>query len=129
MGVLQLLAAGRRAAEAKMLDTCTAGRPGEEETDGQGNVTTPLTPLYAGRCLVQTYEAQESNPVAGGATLTVQRYRVDVPVGAFAPAIGDVITINTAAADPNLAGRVYRVVALLHKSQATAYRLGVRELV
>lgn len=129
MGVLQLLAAGRRAAEAKMLDTCITGRPGEETTDGAGNVTVPLEPLYAGRCLVQTYEAQESNPVAGGATLTVQRYRVDVPVGSFAPAIGDVITIITAAADPNLAGRTYRVVALLHKSQATAYRLGVQELV
>lgn len=130
MGVLQALAAGRRAAEAKMLDTCTAGRPAEEdETDGEGNVTTPLTPLYAGKCLVQTYEAQETNPVSGGATLTVQRYRVDVPVGSFAPAIGDVIQITAAAADPNLVGRRYRVVALLHKSQATAYRLGVREIV
>lgn len=134
MGSLRALAAGRRAAERKMHDTCTIVRPGEESTDEDGDVTTPSTAVYGtvlepGKCNVATYEAQESNPEAGGATLTVQRYRFDVPVGSCVPAIGDVATIQTAAADPNLPGRRYRVVALLHKSKATAYRLGVEEVV
>lgn len=119
---------GRRVAEALMVDTCTITRPGTPVTDPDtGEVTVPSDSVYAGRCKVQTNEAQEANPEAGGATYTVQRYRVDVPVGAYEPAIGDVVTITAAAHDVNLVGRRYRVVALLHKSMATAYRLSVRE--
>lgn len=130
MGVLER---GRAAAARQMRDTCTIVRPGEPAADGDGKVTTPTTPVYGtdlepGRCKVQTYEAQERNPEVAGATMTVQRYRLDVPVGSCTPAIGDVATIQTAASDPNLPGRKYRVVALLHKTSATAYRLGVEEL-
>jgi hypothetical protein len=127
-------------AVAQMLDTCTIGDLGEVATDpDDGAVTTPIVPVYPdpewpddhpwkhGPCKVQTWEAQESNPEAGGAVLTVQRYAVHTPVGSFAPQIGHVVEIGTAALDPNLTGRRYRVVALLHKTLATAYRLGVLE--
>lgn len=119
---------GRVAAARQMLDTCTIGDLGDPVTDPDtGAVTTPITPLYTGPCKVQTWEAQESNPEAGGAVLTVQRYQVHIPVGSYAPQIGHVVEISTTALDPNLAGRRYRVVALLHKTLATAYRLGVLE--
>lgn len=127
-------------AESLMLDACTIGDPGEPVTDPDtGMVTTPLTARYpdpawpdehpwkTGPCKIQGLDPQELNPEAGGATLTVQRYRVDVPVGAYVPAIGDVVEVGTARLDPNLVGRRYRVVALLHKSYATAYRLAVEE--
>lgn len=132
MGALQTLAAGRRAAERLMLDRCTVVRLGEPVTVN-GNVTTPETPVYGtvaapARCRLQTYEAQESNPEAGGATFTVQRYALHVPIGSFDPKIGDVVQIRTAIADPSLVGRRYRVVALLHKTLATAQRLGVEEI-
>lgn len=131
---------GRAAAVRQMLDTCAIGELGDPVTNPDtGVVTTPLVVEYPdpdwpedhpwkhGPCKVQTWEAQESNPEAGGAVLTVQRYQVHTPVGSFAPQIGHVVEIGTAALDPNLAGRRYRVVALLHKTLATAYRLGVTE--
>ena len=113
-----------------MLDTCTVRRV-------IGTTPDPLTgadvPAYAtawtGKCRVTTYEPHERNPEVGGATVTVQRYAVHVPVGAFAPAVGQVITITAAALDPHLVGRTFRVAALLHKTAATAYRLGVEEVV
>jgi hypothetical protein len=139
MTAASTLLAGRAKAESHMLDTCTVSRLGPPVTDPvTGVVTTPPTLVYGtleapGRCKVQTYEAQESNPEAGGGTLTLQRYRVDVPVARttadYGPKIGDVVTIATAAVDPHMVGRQYRVVALLHKTLATAYRLGVEEVV
>lgn len=134
------MAPKRRRAESLMFDTCVISAPGESVTDPVTDVvTTPLVQLYPdpswpaghrwkhGPCKVQTWEAQESNPEAGGGTFTVQRYRIDVPVGSFAPDVGHVVELKTAALDPNLAGRWYRVAALLHKTMATAYRLGVSE--
>lgn len=119
---------GRRMAASVMLDACSIGILGDPVTDPDtGEVTTPLVPLYTGPAKVQTYEAYESNPEVGGAVLTVQRYQVHIPVGSYAPEIGHLVEITTAALDPNLAGRRYRVVALLHKTLATAYRLGVEE--
>jgi len=122
------LAESRADAESLMLDSCTIGVLGATVTDpNTGTTTTPVTPLYTGRCKVQGLDPQESNPEAGGATLTVQRYRVDIPVGSYAPEVGHVVEITAAALDANLMGRKYRVVALLHKTLATAYRLAVEE--
>lgn len=110
-----------------MLDTCTVSRVTGTTTDEWGNVTPVTEQVYEGRAKVNTYEPQESNPEAGGATLTVQRYSVHVPVGSFEPEVGHIVTITEAALDPHLAGNTFRVVALLHKTAATAYRLGVEE--
>lgn len=118
-----VVAAGRRLAVSRMLDLCEVSRP-----DGVADPLTglpPLLPIWGGPCEVSTYEPQESNPEAGGASLTVQRYRVKVPVGAFEPRIGDVVTITRGSQDPYLHGKEFRVVALLHKTAATSYRLGV----
>lgn len=130
MSLLSLVAAGRVAAEREMRDACTVKTVTSSTNQTTGVVTdTYSAALYSGKCKVQTYEAQESNPQAAGATYTVQRYSVHVPVGAFVPAVGQVITITAAALDAGLVGRAYRVVALLHKTAATAYRLGVEEVV
>lgn len=121
----------RRQAESRMVDSCTVHRvlEGETVTDPVTGVDSPATEqVYAGRCRVQTYEPQERNPELGGATATVQRYAAHVPVGSFEPQVGHVVTITAAALDPHLVGRVFRVVALLHKTAATAYRLGVEEV-
>lgn len=113
-----------------MLDTCTVKAKSGESTDANGVVTpTYGAALYAGKCKVQSSGAQEANPEAGGAVYTVQRYAVHVPIAAFVPAVDQVITITAAALDAGLVGRQYRVVALLHKTAATAYRLGVEEVV
>jgi len=118
----------RAEAESLMLDSCTIVRPGDPVTDPNTGVVTPGgSTVYTGKVKIQTYEAQESNPEAGGATFTVQRYALHIPVGSYQPAVGDVASITTAALDPNMVGRSYRVTALLHKTLATAYRLGVEE--
>ena len=116
-----------------MLDSCSVKRVSGSTVDpGTGEDTPTYTALYGtdeepGRCKVQTFEAFEQTPEAVGHQFTVQRYAVHVPVGSFAPAIGDLVTIAEAAMDENLTGRVFRVVALLHKTAATAYRLGVTD--
>lgn len=120
---------GRRFIEREsLLDEGTVSRVDEMGERDPLTGEWPMVSVYDGPMSVETYEAQESNPEVAGATLTVQRYIVKVPVGSFAPQIGDVVTITAAALDPNLAGREYRVVALLHKTAATAYRLGVEEV-
>lgn len=117
----------REHAASRMLDTCSIRRVAGTTTDADGVVApTYSEPIYSGPCRVQTSEPQERTAEVAGATVTTQRYSVHIPVGAYAPAIGDVVTIDTAALDPNLAGRIYRVSGLLHK-QATAYRLAVVE--
>lgn len=120
---------GRRMAERLMLDTVTVSRPDVSVAPDPLTGQPVLTAIYAGVGKVQTYEAQESTPESGGHVFTQQRYRVDIPVGSCSPAVGDVVSITTATLDANLAGRKYRVVALLHKTAATAYRLGVEEVV
>ena len=121
--------AGRRAALRAMLDTCTVREVTATTVDPLTGAGTPTyVTLYTGACKVQTSEAQESTPEAGGSTHTVQRYAVHVPVGSFAPKVGHVVTVTVSPLDPNLVGRQFRVIALLHKTAATAYRLAVEEV-
>ena len=121
------VAGGRRLAESRMADECEVHRLGSGEPDPFTGVPTSER-VWGGRCRVQTYEPQEHKPEAGGASMTVQRYAVHLPVGSYRPQIGDVVTITRSAMDPHLHGRQFRVVALLHKTAATAYRLGVEEV-
>lgn len=133
------LGIGRRKAAATMKDACIITRAGVGEPD-------PVTgerprvqvypdpawsaahPLKKGPCKVQAFVAQESNREAAEADYTVQRYRVDVPVGSFEPEVDDEVTMTDVRFDPHLAGRKYRVVGPLHKTAATAYRLAVEEV-
>ncbi|MCL1871005.1 MAG: DUF6093 family protein [Promicromonosporaceae bacterium] len=131
--LLEVLPELRAEAESQMRDLLHITRVGAATTNPEtGVVTHPDIDVYGtaeqsavGK--VQTYEAQEARPEAGTSVRTVQRYAVHIPVGSCDPRVGDVVTVVTAAADPQLAGRRYRVVALLHKSLATAQRLGVEE--
>ena len=130
----------RALAESLMLDTARVDEITGVTTDPLTGASTstyatvygpdiaPLPGKRSGMCKVQGLDPQEANPEAGGATLTVQRYAIHVPVGAFVPKVGHVVTITATALDPNLVGHQYRVVALLHKTLATAYRLSVEEV-
>jgi hypothetical protein len=117
----------RALAESAMLDTCTIS-PVTGVSDSTGAPTLG-TAVYTGKCKIQSLDPQEANQEVGGATITVQRYAVHVPVGAFVAAVGQVVTITTAVLDAGLVGRKYRVAALLHKTLATAQRLTVEEVV
>jgi hypothetical protein len=111
-----------------MVDACTVRAVTGVTVNGTTGVSTPTySTLYTGKCKVQSDSPRAANPDQGGTTMTVQRSRVDFPVGSFTPAIGHVITITASDLDPGLVGRMFRVVALLHKSMATTYRLAVEE--
>lgn len=123
----------RAEAESAMRDTCRITRgTGAVTTDPDtGEVTTTPNVVYEGRCKVQTWEGFQGNPEAGTATFTTQRYSVHLPVARteadYRPVVGDDVTVLSAELDPHLADREFGVVALLHKTLATAYRLGVSE--
>lgn len=120
------LRSGRAAAERLMTDTCALERPGELVDDITGEAA--METVYTGRCKIQTYEGYEQNPTAGGMVLTVQRYRVDLPVSVRARP-GDLVTIAASPTDPHLVGKRYRVTAPFNKSYATASRCFVDEVV
>ena len=130
MSAADVVLAGRIEAESLMLDTCTVGRPGAPVTDPvTGQVTTPLTPIYSGKCKFQQTLAQSSNPVAGEHQFTVQDVRWDTPVGAGPFLVDDVVTATAVALDPGLAGAVFRVTDPFHKTAATAQRTRVERVV
>lgn len=113
-----------------MTDTCTVKTVTGTSVNQTTGVETPTySTAYTGKCKIQSGALSALNPEAGGATFTVQRSDVHVPVGSLTPAIGQVVTITACALDAGMVGRVFRVTSLLHKSQATAYRLGVDEVV
>jgi hypothetical protein len=123
------LLAGRREAEALMIDACTAARPGESITDPDtGEVTPSSTPVYSGPCKVQQTISQASNPTAGSHAFTVQDSRVDFPVSAGPLMVDDIVTVTASALDSQLVGSVFRVVELFHKTMATAQRTRVEEV-
>jgi hypothetical protein len=122
---------GRAAAEAIMLDACTiarqTGQPGPVDPVTGIRPPAPTATVYAGKCRVQSFEAYESTPDSGDHVYTVQRYSVHLPVTVNV-AVDDQITMTSAQSDSNLVGRSYRVVALLHKTFATANRVAVSEI-
>lgn len=130
MSAVDAVRAGRVEAEALMLDSCTVHRPGEPVTDPASGVVTPSSSLvYEGKCKIQQTIAVASNPTAGGHKYTVQDTRWDTPVSAGPFQLDDVVTVTAAVLDPFLAGRVFRVAELFHKSAATAQRTRVEEVV
>src|SRR5690606_28278811 len=106
-----------------MTSTATITRLGEPVWDEEtGDYTDALTTVYTGKCKVQTFQAFEAEPEAGGAQRVIQRYYLHVPVsaGVFLP--GDRAEI-TASANPILVGNVYVVAAPHEKDWQTAQRL------
>lgn len=118
-----------------MRDTCTVCPvTGVNESTGAPTLGAaiygPSLAPYYGKCRFPPPSVQESDTQAGGATYTVTRGRVDVPAGAFVAVTGLVVTCVTSEMDPNLPGRQFRTQAPSPaNSQATAYRLGVEEIV
>lgn len=130
LSAVDAVRAGRVEAEALMFDSCTVHRPGDPVTDPvSGAVTPSSTLIYSGKCKVQQTIAAASNPTAGGHRYTVQDTRWDTPVSAGPFQLDDVVTVTGAVLDPFLAGRVFRVAEVAHKSAATAQRTRVEEVV
>ena len=111
-----------------MLEACIVRRVSGEVTDDHGNVTPVYVAVHTGKCRVPPPTVQATTPEVGGSTVTVRRQEIHFPVGAFRPAVGQVVEVTDSPTDPFLAGRVFRVTDPGTGANATAYRLSVEEV-
>lgn len=119
-----VLARGRAAAEAGMVDSCTIRRVTSSTSDPDTGVETPTwAQLYAGQCRVQQATAQAQREDIGEDHLLLLRLEVQLPMTVVGLEVGDEITVTAAASDPDLPGRVFLVHDLAHKTDATARRV------
>lgn len=119
---------GREVAEGRMLDTCTIRRVTGDFLDESTMVRTPTyVQVYAGPCRVVDVEAVVRTPEAGGATVTVHRVRLDIPVTATGVRRNDQVEITGSVTRPAVAGMAARVVSLPADTQTTAQRISVEE--
>jgi hypothetical protein len=123
-----VLARGRAAAEALMVDTCSIRRRSGEATDPDtGEVTGTYTDVYDGRCRVQQAGTQAGSEEPGEAYVLMLRLEVLLPMSVTGLEVGDEIEITASVHDPDLVGRVFLVRDLAHKTHATARRVQVTE--
>lgn len=131
MSVVALVRAGRRQAEALMLDACTI-RPitGHSAPDPiTGAVTSTLgAAVYTGKCKIQTQRPFPSTPDAGEHLWIVGPLYLHLPiVGSEAVKTGHEVLI-TSSVDPANVGRVFRVKSGDRKTYGTAYRPLIEEV-
>lgn len=127
MSRASLLARGRVAAELGMVDTCTIRRKtGTTLDDFSGETTTTWDDLYTGKCRVQQRIAEAAIQDPGEDYRLQLRMILQLPITVVGLEVGDEITI-TASRDPDLVDRVLTVRDLMHKTDATARRVGVTE--
>lgn len=92
------LLAGRRAAERLMTSTAVVDRvTGRVLDQNTAEYTDTYSPVYSGRCRVQTPDALPHTPEAGGREWTLNRFELHVPAstqpGTFKP--GDRVTVGS----------------------------------
>lgn len=125
-----LLAAGREAHEALMVDACTIARAGAPTLNRATSVLTPgvATTLYQGKCLVKPQRVPRNEQAAERLTV-VAKYEVALPFSALASddlQVGDIVTV-TASGDSRLVGKSLAVMAVDFGSHATAWRITAEE--
>jgi hypothetical protein len=130
MNASDLLAQGRAAAEALMVDSCTIRRRTGDTTNlTTGAVTPTYSVLYAAqKCRVQTNGGWGEPRDIGEAALVLLTLQVQLPIAVTGLRKGDEITIDTSVHDPDLVGRVVRIKDLHHKSHATSRRVMCTEV-
>lgn len=136
MSRASVLAMGRSAAVAGMIDTCTIRRRTGQTTAADGTVTPTYTVIYNGICRVQEgsggadltgASSRVENP--GEARFLMVRRALQLPVPAsLGVRAEDIATINTCVNDPDLIGRMLVVRGEAAGSEKTARRLGTEEV-
>ena len=128
MSAASVLARGRAAAEALMVDTCTIRRITGSTTDPDTGVITPTySTIYTGQCRVQQQAASASGQETGEAYALILPFVLQVPISVTGVRTEDQVTITASVHDPDLVNRMLLVKDLAHKTHATARRLGCTE--
>jgi len=130
MSAASVLARGRAAAEALMVDACVIRRVTGTTTDPNTGVITPTySTVYTGKCRVQQTNPTAHSTDAGEARLLMLPRVLQLPVSTSTGIrADDQVTITASALDPDLADRVFTVRGEFAKTHATARRLGVEEV-
>lgn len=131
MSRASILAQGRRAAEAGMVDTCRITRVTSSTTDREtGERTVGRTTIYEGPYRMQELTAfsREADPAPDQSVLA--RYRVlQLPVATSTGIqIGDDVELLTSTNDPDMVGQALKVRDQSAKSEATSRRVGVEQV-
>jgi hypothetical protein len=128
MSATTAVLAGRRAAEALMVDACTIQRvTGTSTNDTTGVVTPTYSTIYAGKCRVQQIVPVSKPADIGQAQVWLQRLELQVPISVTGIASDDLVTITASLLDADLVGRTFRVRELGHKTHLTARRVQLEE--
>lgn len=131
--MIELVLAGRSAAEALMTDTCTVTRATEGGwSDAAEDYTSGSTStLYAGMCRVKAENVAVREVDAGEREVGVVSWTVSLPITAATGGIGegDTVTVTASPMDPSLVGKEFTVAGPFRGSQVTARRLPVRAVV
>jgi hypothetical protein len=131
MSRVRVLAAGRRAAEAGMIDTCRITRRTStltDETTGKPAGGT-IGEIYTGKCRIQRAESQGQRQEVAEASLVLLRLELQLPVDAsLGLQEADDVEVLTCVHDPDMTARRFKVRDLAHKSEATARRIQCLEV-
>jgi hypothetical protein len=131
MSRASVLALGRAAAQAGMVDACAITRITGTDTDPDtGAVTSIVDTIYSGPCRVQELMsfARDATPTPPDPAL--MRYRIlQLPVPTSdGVRRGDDVEITVCVNDPDLVGRPMRVRDQSGKTEATSRRVGIEEV-
>lgn len=125
----QAILAGRAAAEALMIDTCTITRVTSETPDLQtGLITTETMVVYTGPCRIQQKGHLSRPTTVAEAYLYQSPVELQLPMAVTAVRIRDDVTIDTSVLDPALAGQHYWVKEPAAKTHATSRRFGIESV-
>lgn len=105
---------------------CTITRAVGATTDrATGKVTTETVEVYSGRCKITSYEGYEQERDVVTFPATLQRLSIHLPVGAYLPHVGDIITItDTDGLDDRFLGMKFRTAQEApYRTYATADRI------
>lgn len=129
MSRASLLRAGRRAAERGMTDTVEIYEVTEAESGDGLDIIETETVHYRGPGKIQFFDAAyEQSAVAGAHTHVIDRSFLHVPHDTTAVAIDRYVRVVASGVNPRLIGRKWRIANFPDKSQATALRLPIEEV-
>lgn len=129
MSRASVLARGRVAAAAGMVDACTITRVTAVDTDPDTGVRTETTDtVYEGPCRVQERETQARPETPGDAYALMRHRELQLPVATSTGVRqGDRVWITACVHDPDIVGLRMVIREQAGKSEATARRLGIEE--
>lgn len=129
MTAARVVARGRAAAEALMVDTCRITGPGEPVWDDANGVYTDGTPttIYEGKCRLRKPAAAPQSADAGEAAWAVDQYVLSLPVvGSEDVADGHDVEMLTSELDAAVVGLLLTVSGGHWQTHSTARRVPCR---